>query len=140
VVRVLLDTCVISELRRPQGDHRVSQRVAELEPGSLFLSAITLGELTKGIALLPEGRRKRELASWLLGIERQFTEQILPVDHDVARLRGELTAHAQLQGIQIPASDGLIAATAIRHGLHVMTHNTKHFAASGALILDPWQD
>ncbi|MGH2530987.1 MAG: type II toxin-antitoxin system VapC family toxin [Thermomicrobiales bacterium] len=138
-MRVLLDTCVISELRRPQGDPRVTQHVAESEPDSLFLSAITLGELTKGVALLPEGRRKREIASWLLGLEQQFTKQILPVDHDVARLWGELTAHAQLQGIQIPASDGLIAATAIRHGLHVMTRNTKHFAASGTLIFDPWQ-
>jgi predicted nucleic acid-binding protein len=139
-VRTLLDTCVLSELRRPQGDPRVFERVDELDPSNLYLSAITLGELTKGVVLLPEGQRKREIASWLLGLEQQFTEHILPVDHDVARLWGELSTRARLQGVRIPANDGLIAATAIRHGLHVMTRNAKHFAASGALIIDPWQD
>lgn len=139
MVRVLLDTCVISELRRPNGDTNVQQRVMELESDRLFLSVITLGELAKGIALLSEGRQRRDLALWLLGLEHQFAEQILPVDHEVARIWGEITANAQTRGVQIPVSDGLIAATAIHHGLHVMTRNTRHFNASGALIIDPWQ-
>ena len=138
MVSVLLDTCVISELRRTDGDSRVHQHMAELDSNNLFLSVITLGELTKGIALLPEGRRRQELALWLLGLEEQFAEQILPVDRDVARAWGEITARARMQGIQIPASDGLVAATALRRGLHVMTRNTRHFAATGALIIDPW--
>lgn len=139
MVRVLLDTCVISELRRANGDAGVQRRVAELESDSLFLSAITLGELTKGIALLSEGRQTQDLALWLLGLEHQFAEQILPVDHDVARIWGEITANAQTKDVQIPVSDGLIAVTAIHHGPHVMTRNSRHFAASGALIIDPWQ-
>lgn len=137
-MRVLLDTCVLSELQRPGSEPQVRARVAEIDPEHLFVSVITLGELTKGIALLPVGERQRGLASWLLGLERRFAAQILPVDVEVARLWGELTASAQAQGNQIPASDGLIAATARRHGLHVMTRNTRHFAATGALILDPW--
>ena len=138
MVRVLLDTCVLSELRRPQGEPRVRARVEELDPDQLFLSVVTVGELTKGIALLPVGERRRQLSSWLLGLERRFAAQILPVDTEVARIWGELTAYAQTQGSQIPAGDGLIAATARRQGLHVMTRNTKHFAATGALIIDPW--
>jgi predicted nucleic acid-binding protein len=140
VVRVLLDTCVLSELQRSHGHPGVRARVEELAPECLFLSVITLGELTKGVLLLAEGRRKQELNSWLLGLEQQFSDQILTIDQDVARLWGELSARAQVRGIQIPASDGLIAATALRHGLHVMTRNTRHFAASGALILDPWSE
>lgn len=139
MVRVLLDTCVISELRRPKSDTGVQRRVAELESDNLFLSVITVGELTKGIALLAEGRQRQNLALWLLGLEHQFAEQILPVDHEVARIWGEITTNAQTRGVQIPVSDGLIAATAIHHGLHVMTRNTRHCTASGAMIVDPWQ-
>jgi predicted nucleic acid-binding protein len=139
MVRVLLDTCVFSELRRPQGNPQVRARIDELDPAQLFLSAITVGELAKGIALLPMSARRRELASWLLGIEQGFAEQILAVDTEVARRWGELTAQAQTRGVQIPASDGLIAATALRHGLQVMTRNSRHFAATGAPIIDPWE-
>jgi predicted nucleic acid-binding protein len=61
------------------------------------------------------------------------------LDIETGRVWGELTARAQKKGVIIPATDGLLAATALRHGLHVMTRNTKQFEASGALILDPWQ-
>ncbi len=140
MVRVLLDTCVLSEVHRPQGNPRVRAHVEALDPTRLFVSVVSVGELAKGIALLPAGARKRELASWLLGLEQRFADAILPVDAETARVWGELTAHAQTRGIQIPASDGLIAATALRHGLHVMTRNTRHFAATGALIIDPWAE
>jgi predicted nucleic acid-binding protein len=63
----------------------------------------------------PPGRRRSELAAWLLGLEQRFA-------------------------VQIPAGDGLIAATAVRHGLRVMTHNSRHVVASGAPIIDPWAD
>jgi predicted nucleic acid-binding protein len=137
---VLLDTCVPSELPRPQGDPRVWAHVEALDPTRLFVNVITVGELAKGIALLPMGARRRDLSSWLLGLEQRFADAMLPVDAAAAGVWGKLTAHARTQGIQIPASDGLIAATALRHGLHVMTRNTRLFAATGALIIDPWAD
>lgn len=139
MVRVLLDTCVLSELRRPQSNPLVQERVVELDPAHLFLSVVTFGELTKGVELLQPSARKRELSSWMLALEQQYADHLLPMDTEVARVWGEITARAQTQGIQIPTSDGLIAATALRHGLHVMTRNTKHFAASGASIIDPWE-
>lgn len=138
-MKVLLDTCVISELHRPNADLRVRRRVAALDPDTSFLSVITFGELVKGVTLLPKGRRKHDLESWLLGLERQFESRILPVDLETARIWGESTARAQKLGIQVPANDGLIAATGIRHGLHVMTRNTQEFANTGAFIVDPWQ-
>ena len=61
------------------------------------------------------------------------------IDANTARLRGELTARAGKAGEIISAVDGLLAATAIQHGLHIMTRNPRHFKASGALVLDPWQ-
>lgn len=137
-MRALLDTCVVSELRRPEPDPLVRRRIAELSPGDTFVSVITIGEIAKGIALLPEGRRRREFESWLIALERQFESRILPIDLETGRVWGELTARAQKLGIQVPVNDGFIAATGLRHGLHVMTRNRRDFVATGALIVDPW--
>jgi predicted nucleic acid-binding protein len=137
-VKVLLDTCVLAELRHPKGLKAVREAVAAFADEDLFLSVVTMGEVAKGVALLAESKKKRELAQWLAGLDRQFGEQILIVDRDTAMIWGEITARAQHKGVQIPALDGLIAATALRHGLHVMTRNTKDFAATGVLVIDPW--
>ena len=138
-MRALLDTCVLSEIRRPHGHARVKAAVAELDDADLFLSVLTVGEVAKGIALLRAGKKKRALMAWLGVLETEFGDRILAIDAETARIWGELTARAQRAGKVIPAVDGLVAATALRHGLHVMTRNTKHFEATGALILDPWQ-
>jgi len=106
----------------------------------MFASAITIGELANGVALLPTGARRQYFATSLIEIERRFSAHILPVDIDVARRWGELSAAAQASGVQMSVTDGLIAATALHHGLHVMTHNRRHFATSGVMIIDPWQD
>jgi predicted nucleic acid-binding protein len=76
---------------------------------------------------------------WFRQIDEEFADRILVVDRDTTRIWGEITARAQNIGVQIPATDGLIAATALCHGLHIMTRNTKHFAATGAIIVDPWK-
>jgi len=70
---------------------------------------------------------------------KDYGERALPLDVETARIWGELTARAQKKGVIIPPADGLLAATALQHGLHVMTRNTKHFESSGALVIDPWQ-
>lgn len=136
---VLLDTCDLAEPRRPEGVPSVKSAVAEIPDADLYLSVLTVGEVRKGIALLAAGRKKRHLATWLVGLENQFGDRILGVDVETAHIWGEMTARAQKKGVVIPGTDGLLAATALRHGLHVMTRNTRHFEASGALIIDPWQ-
>jgi predicted nucleic acid-binding protein len=137
-MRVLLDTCVLSELRRPKGHPAVRGAVEALESDSLFVSVVSIGEIAKGIALLREGKNKRELQAWLQALERYYADRVLPVDLETSRTWGELTAAAQKAGKIVPASDGLIAATARRHGLHVMTRNTEHFEPAGVLLLSPW--
>lgn len=135
---LLLDTCVISEVRHPQGNPRVREAVKQYPDENLFLSVLTLGELQKGIRLLDEGRRKHELETWLDGLARQFADRILPIDDQVAMIWGELTAAAQANGRTVPAIDGLIAATALRHGLALMTRNVDDFAATGVRLNNPW--
>jgi predicted nucleic acid-binding protein len=140
MVGILLDTCVISELERPVPNLAVTKAVAAIPPAHVHLSAITIGELLKGVMLLDIGARRRQLTAWVEGLERHYATHILPVDREVARTWAHLTAAAQRRGIVIPATDGLIAATALEHGMSVMTRNSRHFAATGVEVVDPWQD
>jgi predicted nucleic acid-binding protein len=137
---VLLDTCVLSELRKPKVDAGVHRAVNEIPDDDLFVSVISIGEIAKGIALLDDSRRKRELQSWLQVLERDYAARLLLVDRETAHIWGELTATAQKNGKIISASDGLVAATARRHGLHVMTRNVADFESTGAMLINPWTD
>jgi predicted nucleic acid-binding protein len=137
-MRLLLDTCVLSELQKPARSGAVAAFIDGQPDHLLHISVITLGEIAKGIALLPDGRKKQSLEKWRATLAAQFEDRILPLDHEAAELWGELTAAGQKRGISIPAADGQIAATAIRHGLHVVTRNTPHFEAAGAMIVNPW--
>jgi toxin FitB len=139
-MNALLDICVLTELRKADGHADVKAAVAEIPDENLYLSVLTVGEIAKGIALLAAGRKKKALTSWLAGLETNFGDRILGIDVETARLWGEITARAQKSGIIIPGVDWLMAATALRHGLHLMTRNTRYFEASGALVIDPWQD
>lgn len=137
-MRTLLDTCVLSELRHPRCQASVRQAVEALDSSDLFVSVVSIGEITKGIALLRESRRKRELQTWLQNLESGYADRVLAIDLETSRIWGELTAAAQRAGHILSASDGLIAATARRHGLQVMTRNVADFAPTGVLIFNPW--
>ena len=137
-MKLLLDTCLLTELRTPQGSPAVKSFIASQSERSLFLSVITLGEVAKGVSLLAEGRKKRALAVWQLSLSSLFADRILSLDQETAELWGELSASGMKKGITVPVADGLIAATAIRHGLHVATRNTPHFEAAGAMVVNPW--
>jgi len=137
-LRVLLDTCVLSEVRHPKGDPGVRRAVKELDEKNLFVSVLSIGEIAKGIALLPESNKRRVLEKWLETLERLYADRLLPVDLETSRIWGELTVAARKGGRTVAVSDGLIAATARRHGLHVMTRNTADFESTGVLLLNPF--
>jgi predicted nucleic acid-binding protein len=138
-VRALLDTCVLSEIRKADGNQGVRQAVDGISDDDLFVSVISIGEIAKGIELLENGRRKRTLQSWLQTLERDYASRILLVDPEVAHIWGELTAGAQKRGKIVASNDGLIAATACRHGLHIMTRNIADFEPTGAMLINPWE-
>ena len=138
-MRVLLDTCVLSELRRSDGNPQVSAAVSAIPDQDLLLSVLTIGEIVKGITILDPGKKKRALLAWVSGLQESYADRILSVDAETCAIWGEITAHAQARGIVVPAIDGLIAATARRFGLHVMTRNTADFAATGVLTVNPWE-
>ena len=138
-MRVLLDTCALSELRRPQPNDAVLRAIDALASEDLFVSVLSIGEIAKGIAVLKESKNRRALQSWLQTLERHYADRLLPIDLETSRIWGELTTAAQKMGRTIPATDGLIAATARRHGLHIMTRNIGDFEPAGVLVLNPWE-
>lgn len=73
-------------------------------------------------------------------MEREFESRIVPLDVDTARIWGEISGDLRRRGIQLAFVDGLIAATAIQHGMHVVTRNVKDFEPTGVMIVNPWEN
>ena len=138
-MRVLLDTCVVSELWRKGGSEKVRKHVSVLKSENTYLSVLTIGEITKGIHLLNESKKKRDLLNKLNMLENEYQQNILMIDLETIKLWGQILAISQKQGRPIPVSDGLIAASAKRHGLHIMTRNISDFEGSGVMLTNPWK-
>jgi predicted nucleic acid-binding protein len=103
----------------------------------LFISALTLGEINKGIEKLPDGSRRAGIAVWLeVELPAWFEYRVLLVDAAVAAEWGRLTARV---GSALPAIDSLIAATALRHRLTIVTRNISEFVRTGVDLVDPWR-
>lgn len=131
----LLDTCVISELRKPRGDPGVSAWLADNQPDEAYLSVLTLGEIRRGIELHRSKDTKvaGTLERWLLGLESHYADRILPITAAIADRWGRLSLNQPL-----PVSDGLIAATALEHKLTIVTRNVANFQRSGVNLINPF--
>jgi len=106
---------------------------------TLFLSAVTIGEIRKGLIVLPLGRRRSELEMWFhTDLLTWFHNRVLPVTSAVADRWGVLDGQCQLRGTPLNTADGMIAATAIEHGLTVVTRNVKDFSGLGVDLFNPW--
>jgi len=139
-MRYLLDTCVISELVARQPDPRVVDWIDSVDPEDVYLSVITVGEITKGIEKLAESNRKTELQNWLNNdLLSRFRDHLIVLDTPVLVKWGQLLARLEMQGRKMPAVDALIAASALLGGLTLVTRNEADFFASGVNILNPWK-
>jgi predicted nucleic acid-binding protein len=135
----LVDTNIPSELTRRRSNETVEKWLDDADDESLYLSVVSLGEIFKGIAILPAGKRRDQLERWVEETLRPwFTGRLLPVSEAVAERWGKLTGARQLSGLSLKMADGLIAATAIEHDLTVVTRNVRDFAGLGVRIIDPW--
>ena len=131
----LLDTCIISELRRATCNPGVAEWMSSIEPDEAFLSVITLGEIRRGIELhrSKDAKAAGALERWLLGLESHYAERVLAITSAVADRWGRLSP-----GQPLPVSDGLIAATGLEHKLTVVTRNVADFQRSGVNTLNPF--
>lgn len=136
----LLDTNVLSELIKSAPNSSVIAWIHSVAERSLFLSVLTLGEIRKGIELAPRSRRAK-LERWLASdLKSRFQRRLLPVDAAVAERWGMLAAKAKQRGEVLPPIDGLLAATAIQHGLVLVTRNLRHVQELGAQTMSPWSE
>ena len=132
----LVDTNVLSELRRREPDANVLRWMSARPATTLYLSVLTVGELRKGIEMLAESERKRALLDWLdIELPAFFSGRILPIDEAVADRWGQLVAEAARP---LPAIDSLLAATALTHGLTLVTRNLRDFQPLNLPVLNPW--
>jgi toxin FitB len=137
-MKTLIDTCVISELRKEKPHARVLEAYSQLDSEEIWLSIMSIGEIAKGIALLDQSKRKKELEIWFNSLQKEYKDKILGVDLSIMLIWGDLTAQAQKRGHIVSACDGLIAATAKNHGLTLMTRNIADFESLGISLLNPW--
>lgn len=132
----LVDTNVISELRRKQPDANVVAWLERCAPQSLYLSVLTLGEIRKGIERLDDLKRPQILVDWLhVELPTFFLGRLISIDASVADRWGRLQSDASRS---LPAIDGLLAATALQYDLTMVTRNLKDFQGLGLKIINPW--
>lgn len=139
-MRYLLDTNVVSELISPRPEARVVRWIDDLDPNSVHLSALTVGEIRKGVEKLPDSRRKETIHRWLSeDLLLRFEGRILNLDADAALTWGVLAGRLEKEGRTMPAVDSLIAALALHHKLTLATRNEDDFQEAGVGIFNPWR-
>lgn len=132
----LIDTNVISELARVRPSRQVAAWFDGTPDDTLYLSVLSLGEIRHGVEKLEEGGRKEKLRLWLeRDLPAWFQDRLLPVSMDTAHRWGRLLSGASRS---IPAVDSLLAATALEHGLRMVTRNVDDFQFPGLIVVNPW--
>ena len=135
----LLDTNVISELRRARPSARVLAFVAGQPLEQLFISTVSFAEIRYGIELINDPIRRAELGDWLVHkVRPMFGQRVLEVSEDVMFKWRLLVEDGRQAGHTFSQPDLIIAATALHHGLTVVTRDTADFALARVPLLNPW--
>jgi len=134
----LLDTNAVSEWVKPRPNPGLIAWMESTDEDRVFISVITLAELSYGVERLAVGARRRRLEEWLgHELPLRFEGRILPVDTNVAEAWGKTVSRSEAAGRPIGAIDAFLAATAEVHRLTLVTRNVSDFPALSA-VLDPW--
>jgi predicted nucleic acid-binding protein len=136
-VSFLIDTNVISEATKKKPNREVVTWLYDNEP-RLYISAITVGELRRGIDRLPPGKRRRELTDWLSGVCNAMKGRVLSFNVSVAHVWGQLKAKWDREGLVVPSIDSQIAATAVRYDLTLVSGDESAFRNAGVPLLNPF--
>lgn len=136
----LLDTNVVSEIRRRRPRRKVVAFVAEQPLDRLYISTVTLAEIRFGIELLADAHRRAELNAWLTHKVRPlFAQRVIDVSEDVLFKWRLLVEEGRKSGHTFSQPDLLIAATALHHGMTVVSRDTREYERAGAPVFNPWE-
>jgi toxin FitB len=134
----LLDTNCVSELVSRRPEQRVIRWLDAADEASLFLSVLTLGEIRKGAARLPQGRRRQAIENWLeFDLKVWFAGRVLPIDAAIADRWGLIVSQMEKTGRVFPVIDSLLAATALEHNLTIVSRNAIDFP--NVRVFSPWR-
>ena len=137
---IILDTNVISEPLKANASPLVQKWLDQQTAELLYLTSVNLAELMLGVAILPEGERKKKLDIRLMTLViRLFQTRTLSFNKDAAMIYARLISHARSNGRSISVADGQIAAIAAVHGFTVATRDTAPFIAMGIPVINPWE-
>jgi predicted nucleic acid-binding protein len=137
----LLDTNILSELRKPNPEPKVVAFVQSQPMDLLFVSAVTFAEIRFGIESVPDLTRRTELNGWLTHkIRPMFEGRVLPITEEIMVKWRVLVEEGRKAGHTYSQPDLIIAATGLHHGLTIVTRDTADYARTGAAIFNPWVD
>ena len=135
----LVDTNVISELRKPRPEKRVVSFVSQQPLDALFISIVTFAEIRFGIERLDDAAKRARISAWLENEMRPlFEDRVLPLSEDILLKWRLIIEEGRKRGHTFSHPDVLIAATAAHHGLTVVSRNTREFVAASVSTFDPW--
>ena len=134
----LIDTNVISEVLRKRPDPRVVEWLQNAEENSQFLSAISMGEIQKGIIRLPASTRRKDLEQWFQNLKTRYAARLLSFTEITASHWAQLRFELEKVGRVMPVLDSLIAATALEHDLAIVTRNAADINSTGAVVINTW--
>ena len=136
----LLDTNCISEITRVQPEPRVLQWFKVADESLLHLSVLTLGEIRKGIAGIPQSARRSQLESWLeVDLQSRFSGRVLPISAAISDRWGLLAAESKRKGRPLSVIDGLLAATALQFNFTIVSRHVNDFANTRVPVVNPWE-
>lgn len=137
----LLDTNILSELRRPKPEKKVLAFIAEKPLDLLYVSAVTLAEIRFGIELVNDASRRSELHDWLTNVVRpMFEQRVLQITEDVMFRWRLLVEDGRKSGHTFTQPDLIIAATALHHGLTIVSRDTRDYERSRVPLMNPWMN
>ncbi len=137
----LLDTNILSELRRTRTEPKVLAFVAAQPLEQLYVSTVTLAEIRFGIEMLADASRRSELNDWLTHkVRPMFEQRVLPVSEEIMFKWRLLVEEGRKVGHTFSQPDLIIAATGLYHGLTVVTRDKDAFVKARATVLNPWVD
>ena len=136
----LIDTCILHELHSPRPFWRVRRAVDDLWWEDVNLSIVSFAIMEGGTLRLPQEFKQRRMRGWMLEVKRKLGAHLLGIDYETSIIWGQIMTSASRRRLKLPYHDSLLAATAKRHGLTVMTRNVGYFAPFNIEVFNPWGD